>query len=104
MFLFLMPKGIGVLPPMLLPSLQLAQKAGDFGDNAVPDLCDRTLVERHEHSADYHNDQDDDEPTGHLIPGRICQNASGTHKCVGAQFLHVTIPPFRSNWNCRFPF
>jgi hypothetical protein len=67
----LIPKGIGGagLPRAVTFLLRLAQKAGDFGDDAVPDLRDRTLVERHEHSRRYHIDQDNDEPSGHLITG-----------------------------------
>jgi hypothetical protein len=55
----------------------LAQKAGDFGYNTVPNLRNGTLVQRHKYRTDNDYDQYNDQPSCHLITGLIGQYFPG---------------------------
>jgi hypothetical protein len=66
-----------LLPQPFWLQVLLAQQAGNFGDNAIPDAGDGTLVQCHEHSAHHYNNQYDNEPAGHLVAGLAFKKSSG---------------------------
>jgi hypothetical protein len=65
------------LPMQTRGNRPLFQQIGNLGNNAVPDLRNGILVERHEDRTYHYNDKHHNEPAGHLVAARIGQRVSG---------------------------